>query len=138
MNIQVLSADEIGTPVESKEIDAFVEKAGESFIKTQKPAGWFSWMKPKGTTLIYIFKYLVFCLDALMAIAEQATPVGKDKKATVLKAVELIYNFISKNNLPIWIIPWASKFKIFVIYTILSVLVDYCVAKYNQGSWKKV
>jgi hypothetical protein len=87
--------------------------------------------------LVNVSKFLMFAVDALIVLVENLITSGADKKATVLDAMASVYDFVTKNSLPLWLIPFAGGIKTFVIYTVISLFIDYTISKYKNGSWKK-
>lgn len=88
-------------------------------------------------TLMLMTKFLLKALDELVSLVDNLIDKGPDKKATVLGALEKIYEFIVKEGLPIWMIPFAMPLKNYIIYIIASALIDWAVEKYKNGSWRK-
>ena len=94
------------------------------------------WSKVKGawiTAINYVVSagdYFIQQVDVLM-VSEK----GEDKKATVLAALSKVYDNIVSPFLPIWLRPFNSRIKDFVIYVLASIMVDFFVSKYRNGSW---
>jgi len=82
-------------------------------------------------------KFLLDCVDELVSLVEIYIQSGKDKKATVLFAIALLYDYIVARALPIYLRPFASSIKNFVIGVLVSELVNFIVSKYRAGSWKE-
>ena len=82
-------------------------------------------------------KFLLGCVDELVALVESYIQSGKDKKATVLFAVALLYDYIIAQALPVYLKPFASKIKNFIIGVLVSELIDFIVSKYRAGAWKE-
>jgi hypothetical protein len=83
-------------------------------------------------------KFLLGCVDELVALVEAYIQSGKDKKATVLFAVALLYDYIVAQALPIYLKPFAGKIKNLIIGVLVSELIDFIVSKYRAGAWKEV
>lgn len=83
-----------------------------------------------------VTNFLLFSLDMLVKVADEAILTGPDKKATVLDAVERLYDFTIREALPIWLIPVAGPIKAYIIRVLVSNAIDWVVAKYRDGSWR--
>lgn len=96
------------------------------------------WWNLSKTRISLATIFLLNSLDELIIIAEDAIRSGgADKKATVLYGIDKLYDYISLEAMPIWLRPFASVIKQYVIYTLASSFIDYIVEKYNNGSWIK-
>lgn len=130
--ISILSTAPIGDIKPNQPITDFIAK-----LKTE-------WDVIKGkiittgkVTMGQVFAFLVESLDNLIKQADNALPdiAGPDKKATVLAAIAIVYDYAITGVLPIWLRPFSSTLKQFVIFTVFSFVVDWIVSKYNEGSW---
>lgn len=83
-----------------------------------------------------VTNFLLFSLDMLVKVVDEAVLTGPDKKATVLDAVERLYDFTIREALPIWLIPVAGPIKAYIVRVLVSNAIDWVVAKYRDGSWK--
>jgi len=91
----------------------------------------------KGTAIFgYITTFLLDSLDRLIVFIDVAMDgeAGADKKATVMAAIAILYDYISV-AFPFWLKPFAPMIKKFIIYTLIAIAVDWIVAKYKDGSW---
>ena len=79
--------------------------------------------------------FLLFALDDFINIVSAAAIPGADKKATVLDAVDRLYEFTVKEALPFWLKPFAGVVKNYIVYVLVSNAIDWIVLKY-QSSWK--
>ena len=84
-------------------------------------------------------KFLVMSLDSLISYVETSFPglKGADKKATVMLAVNALYDYVISPILPIWLKPIGFGIKAIVINTLCSIIIDWIVSKYNSGAWAK-
>ena len=87
--------------------------------------------------LIDVTKFLIMCLDGLIVLVDGLIENGPDKKATVLISVANLFDYVSKEAIPLWLKPFYSGIKQFIVYTVVSILIDWVVAKYNSGDWRK-
>jgi hypothetical protein len=100
-------------------------------------AGWLYYFGAKGkVTLSLVTSFLLFALDELITAANEVLISGPDKKATVLSGLDKLYEYVIKEALPIWLRPFASAVKQYVIYSLASYAIDYIVLKYKNGNWK--
>lgn len=74
--------------------------------------------------------------DFIITVAVLSIP-GPDKKATVLDAMDRLYEYTVREALPIWIKPLAEPVKHYIIYTLISYSIDWVVEKYSNGKWKE-
>jgi len=79
---------------------------------------------------------LVALDDFITSVAILSIP-GPDKKATVLDAMDRLYEYTVREALPIWLRPFAEPVKQYVIYILISFAIDWAVQKYREGSWNK-
>jgi hypothetical protein len=83
-----------------------------------------------------VTNFLLLSLDMLVKVVDEAVLIGPDKKATVLDAVDRLYDYTVKEALPIWLIPVAGPIKAYVIHILVSSAIDWVVSKYRDGSWR--
>ena len=96
---------------------------------------WWSLNKTK-ISLATIF--LLNSLDELIIFANEVViSSGANKKATVLDGIDKLYDYVALEAFPIWLHPFATLIKQYVIYTMISSFIDYIVEKYKDGSWNK-
>jgi hypothetical protein len=100
------------------------------------PRTWINWFKEK-KSLVAVVSFILNSLDHFIKFIEKFKEMsGADKKATVLIAVDKLYDYIAKEALPIWLKPFSAKIKHFIVYVAVSYLVDFMVGKYNEGLWR--
>lgn len=80
--------------------------------------------------------FLLNCLDESINLVEECISNGVDKKSTVLLIMTYLFDKIISNSMPIYLKPFNILIKKFVINILLSILIDFIVNKYNNGSWK--
>lgn len=108
------------------------EKVG---IKTS--AWWKFWENSKPSMMMAI-SFLLNCLDELIQHIEEFKDLaGQDKKATVLRACRIIYEYVVRETLPIWLKPFAGSVEALVIDILISYAIDWIVDKYRNGFWKE-
>jgi hypothetical protein len=82
-------------------------------------------------------KFLIYSIDELVYVASNTILTGPDKKATVLDALDRVYAYVVAEALPIWLKPFAKQIEYYVIYTLASIVIDWMVQKYKEGSWNQ-
>lgn len=91
----------------------------------------------KRANLSKITTFLLGSVDILICTIDGLLDKGIDKKATVLMGMEQLYVYVEKSPyVPVWLKPFLSLIRSYIIYTLLAVLIDWAVSKYRQGSWK--
>lgn len=88
------------------------------------------------SSLSAVTNFLLMALDDLVITVSTYLISGPDKKATVLSAIETLYDYTVREALPIWMRPFAAPVKHYIIYVLISSTIDWMVAKYRNGSWK--
>ena len=63
---------------------------------------------------------------------------GQDKKATVLAAMDKLFDAIITPLIPFLLRPITSRLKRFFIYTVVAIAIDWVVNKYNSSNWLPV
>lgn len=91
------------------------------------------WM-PK-VSLSKVTNFLMVALDDIVVAAATAVISGPDKKATVLAAIDRLYDYTVKEAMPFWMRPIASPIKQYIVYVLVSHAIDFMVAKYHDGGW---
>lgn len=74
-------------------------------------------------------------LDDSINLAEQELDNGKDKKEIVLYIMSSLFENVISKSLPAYVVPFEKLIRVFLIKIVLSVMIDFIVNKYNQGSW---
>jgi len=97
-------------------------------------AGKSVWVPKVG--LSRLTNFLMVALDDLVVLMSEVAIPGHDKKATVLDAIDRLYDYTVREAMPIWMRPIASPIKHYIVYVLVSNAIDWMVSKYNNGSWK--
>lgn len=98
---------------------------------------WWEFWKRGRTHLMVAVSFLINCVDDLIQKVDDYVDLdGPDKKATVLRAIEILYDHIIKEVLPIWLKPVAGRVKYLIIYVWISYAIDFIVQKYRDGLWR--
>jgi hypothetical protein len=135
MNIKE-NTNPVGKIIPSDSIDQFIESMKYLWDSTQQKSQ--SWQLWKKVNFIKITNFLLNCLDDLIAYVDTLSfASGADKKATVLDAVSRIYDYIVREALPVWLVPFANVIRDYVIQVLISAAIDWIVQKYRDGHWRK-
>lgn len=82
-----------------------------------------------------VTNFLMRAVDDFVIAVDQSNILGADKKATVLSAAERLYDYMVRETLPLWLMPFAGVLKQYVVHVLISNAIDWMVAKYKDG-WK--
>jgi hypothetical protein len=93
----------------------------------------FSWWKSRRSSILKVTLFIFECVDNFIRYIENEVIDGPDKKATVIAAVTIIYDYVVKEAMPAWAKPFAGKIKGFFIGILISGVIDFVVKKYNEG-----
>jgi hypothetical protein len=92
------------------------------------------WKSKVDLSKVTVFMLLVMD-DFVNIISTKAIP-GADKKATVLDALDKVFEYVVKEAVPVWLKPFISPLKNYVVYILMSTAIDWMVDKYKNGSWR--
>lgn len=93
-------------------------------------------MRVPKINLSVVTNFLLAALDDFVITISAVVISGPDKKATVLNAIDKIYEYVVREALPIWLRPFAGVIKQYIVYVLISNAIDWMVSKYKSGSWK--
>ena len=82
-----------------------------------------------------VTNFLLRAVDDFIVAVDSSNILGQDKKATVLYAMDRLYDYVSREALPLWLVPFAGVVKQYVVYVLVSNAIDWIVSKYKDG-WK--
>lgn len=99
-------------------------------------SSWTFWKSATTAGFHKATQFLLQSIDGLVLLVDDLIDLGADKKATVLNALDKLYDYVVREAIPIWLRPFAGVIKNYVVYTVASSMIDWIVAKYNNGSWK--
>jgi hypothetical protein len=123
-------------PVIDKETDILViewNRIQEEIDKVPWYKRW--WDNIRQRDWVIAIKFLMYALDHLVTTIDGLMDNGADKKATVLKALDVLYTSIVIPITPIWLKPFNNKVKEFLLEVVFSIMIDFVVAKYREGAW---
>lgn len=130
-----VEANPIGEVKLDENIELYVQALNAEWEEQREGIPW--WKFWKRITFTPVVDFLLKALDELIAYVDDVLESGADKKATVLRAVEMVYEYIVKEAMPIWLRPFAGKVKEIVILQVISPAIDWMVDKYRNGDWRK-
>lgn len=128
-------ANPVGTAVKDTAISNYVSIMSAEWDKANEVIPWWKIWKKKGFTRVT--KFLLGAIDELIMYVDQLNLSGPDKKATVLAAIAILYDYVIREAIPLWARPFAGKIKEYIIYTVISTSIDWIVKKYRDGVWTK-
>lgn len=125
----------VGKPIPNPYIDMFIDSMKAIWDSTKIKNSWYNfWGK---TTLTPVTDFLLKCLDDLIEYVDQIDNIsGSDKKATVLAAIGIIYDYIIREAMPIWLRPFSTYVRNYVINILISHAIDWIIEKYRKGYFK--
>ena len=133
------TANPIGEVHEFQELEEFVTTLAQEWDKEvgESRSKWWKFWSKRKANLFQVTKFLLKSMDSLIQFVDGRIDFGPDKKATVLSAIEKLYDYIIREAIPIWLRPFAERVKIFIIFTVISTAIDWIVEKYHKGQWDK-
>ena len=132
------SANPVGEIKIDEAIDTYVKIMAAEWDKGKKKVAWWKvWTKTK-LEFNHVTDFLLEALDELIAYVDEWVDIhGADKKATVLAAVDTLYDYVIREAMPIWMKPLAGPIKNYIINGMVSPAIDWIVNKYRNGEWRK-
>jgi hypothetical protein len=121
----------IGTP-QLHVLDDAIKEVLAVWKESAPESTW--WTRAKGAWFTAV-GFVIEAVDYLIRRVDDLLEKGADKKATVLKSLETVYDAIVPPLLPIWLKPFNSKIKHFVVYVVASLMIDFIVGKYRTAAW---
>ena len=102
---------------------------------TEKIPWWKFWSRSK-RSVVAATNFLLRALDNLVNYIDNILDNGPDKKATVLNALEKLYDYVIREAMPIWLRPISGVVKNLILNVIVSSAIDFVVDKYRNGNWR--
>lgn len=124
-------SDPIGTPHRLDSVESMLENLKKTWDGQEAKKSFLS----ARVSFTKVTSFLMYALDGLVNAANEAVLIGPDKKATVLDAIDRLYDYTVREALPIWLVPVALPIKSYVIHVLVSNAIDWIVMKYKNGSW---
>lgn len=126
-------ADPVGVPHEIESVERMLEDLKRVWDGQKSKRSFWG----VGSGMGKVTNFLLYSLDGLVTVVNEAVIPGPDKKATVLYALERLYDYTVREVMPIWLRPIASPIKSYIIHVLVSSAIDWMVMKYKEGSWSK-
>lgn len=126
-------ADPVGDAHKVEAVEAMLEGLKKAWDEQNSKRSFWG----GGVSLSKVTSFLLYSLDGVVNAVNEAVLTGPDKKATVLAALERLYDYTVREALPIWMRPLAGPIKAYIIHVLVSNAIDWMVAKYKSGSWHK-
>lgn len=124
------NADPVGNPHFVESVEVLLENYKKLWDETKlRKSAWFRFESAKVTN------FIMKALDDFIVAVDASSILGEDKKATVLDATDRLYEYIVREAMPLWLIPFAGVVKHYIIYVLVSNAIDWIVSKYKEG-WK--
>ena len=129
-------ANPVGDKQADEAIDSYVQIMAAEWTEAKEKVAW--WKFWKRISFVQVTDFLLKALDDLIAYVDEWVDTnGADKKATVLHAVNCLYDYVIKEAMPIWMKPFAGPVKHYIINELISPAIDWIVDKYRTGDWRK-
>jgi hypothetical protein len=125
-----LEADPVGNPQVIESVETLLESHMRNWDEAKSKWSWFTKFDSSKIT-----NFLMKALDDFIIAVDSSSLLGTDKKATVLSATDRLYDYIIREAMPIWLMPFTSVIKHYIIYVLVSNAIDWIVSKYKEG-WK--
>lgn len=122
-----MALNPIGNVVVVPGFNAIVAKMQEAWAALKAAAG--------KVDMTDVTAFLTQCLDNLIVYLVQHDIPGPDKKATVLAAIDKLYDTVITGVLPFYLRPFSGWIKDYIVNAQMSHLIDWIVSKYQSGSW---
>lgn len=124
----MIELKDILQPVGTPQPDILKDKSAEILVV------WKTGIKKAWLSAVW---FMIQSVDIMINFVESLpNPIpGQDKKATVLAAMDKLFDTIVTPFIPLLLRPFSSRLKKFFIYTVISLTIDWIVNKYNTGHW---
>jgi len=142
LNLEKVEGDPAGVVHNIAEMDRRILALADEWdaSKEEKKKSWWDfwkfWKWGAKIDLGSVTKFLLDSLDEFINMVDDVLEDGADKKATVLKYIDALYEYVVKEAVPIWLKPFAAKIKEYIIYNLISTSIDWIVGKYRNGEWR--
>lgn len=135
VNIEIKTETKpIGNVVKDSQLNFFIETMKKLWDTTKVKSSW--WRIDKKVNLTFATNFILKALDDLIAYVDKMDGVpGSDKKATVMWTISCIYDYVIKEAMPIWLRPFASAVRNYILNHLISSSIDWIVSKYRNGNW---
>lgn len=133
-----VEANPVGQVHELDEVTQYVQALAAEWDGIRGESKWWKFWQRSTAHVYKATKFLLQSIDGLVMLVDEVVDLaGPDKKATVLNAVDVLYDYVVREAIPIWMRPVSGKVKDYIIHTLVSTAIDWMVQKYREGSWRK-
>lgn len=136
INVKKATPDPIGQVHEVSEILEYVNALTKEWDKIRGNIPAWQFWKKSYAGMHKATQFLLQSVDGLVMLVDDMIELGPDKKATVLHALNVLYEYVVREAVPIYLRPFAGRIKDYVIYTLASSAIDWMVGKYREGAWR--
>jgi hypothetical protein len=137
LNVEVNEGNPVGEVHWIDNIEAKVMELHDKWLLEHPDMPWYkrvlTWSKP---SLYQVTLFLMESLDELIQEVDDCIENGPDKKATVLAAIDKLYDHVGREAIPVLLRPFATKIKDYIVYTLVAASIDWIVNKYRHGEWR--
>jgi hypothetical protein len=127
-------SNSVGEVVQIEAIDLYIQELIKEWDENKESVPWYKiWHK---VSMSRVTNFLMNAIDDLICYVDDVVDKGADKKATVINAIEKLYDYVIREALPIWLKPFAGSVKNYIIHVLVSNAIDWMVDKYRNGSWR--
>ena len=127
----------VGVVQKITEVDNYIQTLSAEWDSTQGKRAWWKFWQKSTSAAVKASKFMLRGLDELVKLVDNAIDNGPDKKATVLAAMDRIYDFVLREALPIWARPFGRVIKDYFVHTLIATMIDWIVDKYRNGEWRQ-
>lgn len=129
-------ANPVGVAHKSEDIQNYVKAMNAEWDATNAQIPW--WKVWKQKSFVRGTDFILKAVDELVVFVDEIADLsGIDKKATVMYAVQLLYEYIIKECLPFWARPFATQIERHFMEGVVSPFIDWLVEKYHSGQMSK-
>ena len=127
----------VGVAVQDEAIDNFILVMLSLWDNEKEAAP--PWYKPwQRISFTKVTNFLMTSLDDLIAYVDDYVDAnGADKKATVIAAVGRLYDHAVVEAMPVFLKPFSTAIKNYIINDLVGASIDWIVGKYRDGQWRK-
>ena len=127
-------ANPVGEVMQIEAIDLYIQELIKEWDSSKETIPWYKvWYN---ISMGRVTNFLMNAIDDLICYVDDVVDNNADKKATVLDAIEKLYDYVIKEAMPIWMRPFAGGIKSYVIHALISNAIDWMVDKYRNGAWR--
>lgn len=129
-------ANPVGQVIEDEGVGTFIKlKIAQWDVEKVETSWWKFWKK---LDYSFLTVFLMSSLDDLISYMDDFVDTkGSDKKATVMDAMGKLYDYIVREGSPLWMKPFATSMRYYILNHLISAAIDWMINKYRHGEWRK-